>query len=232
MKLRDRKKEAARRQKEAARKRRVFIDEYLKCWNGAEAARRAGYAPASARQTAYDLLTKPDILAAIDERLKQSAMSADEVLARLTDQARGNMQPFIEVSDDGFASLDFSSDEAKDALHLIKRIRTKRSRRMVGKGEQAEPWQDESVELEIYDSQRALETLAKYHGLLGDKDEDGNPLTDEQRIARVITILDGARARRAGSTPSGDDPALPTGTEAAGESPRGVRLPIRVRRRT
>ena len=159
-------------------------------------------------------------------------MSSQEVLARLTDLARGNMQPFIEVSADGFASLDFSTEEAKDSMRLIKKIRTKRSRRMVGKGDQAEPWEDEAVEVEIYDSQRALETLAKYHNLLTEKDEDGNPITDEERIARVITILDSARARRAGQPPAGDGPALPAGTEETGEPARGLRVPVRVRRRS
>jgi phage terminase small subunit len=221
-----------KRKEEAARKERIFIDEYLKCWNGAEAARRAGYSAATARQIAYNLLTKVYIKEQINDRLKKSAMSAEEVLARTTDLARGNMMPFIEVSEDGYASLDFSSDEAKDALHLIKKIKTKRSRRMVGKGEQAEPWQDEYVEVELYDSQRALETLAKYHNLLTEKDEDGNPISDEERIARVITILDGARARRAGQPATGDSPALPAGTEETGEPARGLRVPVRARRRS
>lgn len=192
-----RKKEA-----EARRKEKIFVDSYLIHWNGARAARDAGYSARSAAEIAYDLLRKPHIKAIIEERLKESAMSSQEVLARWTDQARGSMAPFIEVNADGFASLEFSSEEAKDNLHLIKKIRTKRTRRMVGRGERAEPWEDESVEVEIHDPQRALDALSKYHNLYAEKDDDGNPLTDEQRIARVVAILDAARARRAGQTPA------------------------------
>jgi predicted GIY-YIG superfamily endonuclease len=43
------------------KRQQVFIDEYLKCFNGAEAARRAGYSEKSARQTGSDLLANPDI---------------------------------------------------------------------------------------------------------------------------------------------------------------------------
>ena len=43
-----------------------FIAEYLIDHNGAAAARRAGYAAGSARQTAVDLLSNPDIADAIE----------------------------------------------------------------------------------------------------------------------------------------------------------------------
>jgi phage terminase small subunit len=183
---------------EARRKERVFVDEYLKCWNGAMSARRAGYSVKSAYQIAYEILRKPHIKAEIEERMKQSAMSADEVLARLSEHARGNIADLIEINDEGFASFDFSTDEAKGKLHLVKKIRSKRTRRVEGRGKGAVPWEDESVEVEMYDAQRALEMLGRYHNLFTEKDEDGKPLTDEERIARVMAIYDAARARRDG----------------------------------
>jgi len=51
-------------------RQQVFVDEYLKCFNGTEAARRAGYSAKSARQTASDLLKEPRISFAIDEKMK------------------------------------------------------------------------------------------------------------------------------------------------------------------
>lgn len=53
-----------------ARQRR-FVEEYGVDRNGAAAAVRAGYSPRSAKQTAYELLTKPDL---------QAAVAAQEVL--------------------------------------------------------------------------------------------------------------------------------------------------------
>ena len=49
-------------------KRKVFVEEYLKCWNGAEAARRAGYA--YPRREACRLLTNADIHDALVELSK------------------------------------------------------------------------------------------------------------------------------------------------------------------
>jgi hypothetical protein len=67
-----------------------FIDEYLIDGNGAAAARRAGYAPAGAKQRACVLLKRPDVQAAIAARKPAShAMSTDEIIAILSRIARG-----------------------------------------------------------------------------------------------------------------------------------------------
>ncbi len=69
-------------------KQSQFIDEYLSCFNASEAARRAGYSPKTAQEQSSRLLSNAIIRAAIEARLRESAMSADEVLARLASQAR------------------------------------------------------------------------------------------------------------------------------------------------
>ncbi len=46
-------------------KQRAFVDQYVLCRSGAEAARRAGFAISSARITASQLLTKPNVKAAL-----------------------------------------------------------------------------------------------------------------------------------------------------------------------
>ena len=45
----------------------VFIAEYLRCGNGAEAARKAGWSENRARKTASELLKRPEIAARIKE---------------------------------------------------------------------------------------------------------------------------------------------------------------------
>ncbi len=50
-------------------KQRSFIKEYLKCSNGSEAARRAGYSIKCAYQQAYENLRKPKIKDIIDRGL-------------------------------------------------------------------------------------------------------------------------------------------------------------------
>ena len=69
-------------------KRQKFIEEYLKCWNATEAARRAKYAHPNSQGPR--LLLDVGIKAIIKERLDELHMSADEVLERLARIARAN----------------------------------------------------------------------------------------------------------------------------------------------
>lgn len=55
--------------KQLTRKQQAFIDAYLVCFNGAEAARRAGYSAKTARQTASDLLAESYISEIIDREM-------------------------------------------------------------------------------------------------------------------------------------------------------------------
>lgn len=68
-------------------KEACFVVEYLVDRNGAGAAVRAGYSARSAKETAYKLLQKPIIKAAIAKALKEqekrTLISADEVLKRI-----------------------------------------------------------------------------------------------------------------------------------------------------
>lgn len=158
-------------------KQRLFVDHYLACLNGAEAARRAGYADSGARQEACRLLTNADIRATIDAALADAAMPASEVLARLTEQARASMEEFVTVRGRG-VGLDLKAAKARGVLHLVKKYsKTK-----------------QGVTIELYDAQAALALLAKHHGLLVERHEHsgpgGAPLTPPIRevvIARPAT---------------------------------------------
>lgn len=70
---------------------KLFIEHYLQTWNATEAARRAGYKGSAntLAVTGHDNLRKPNIKAAIDERMREEAMATDEALARVARQARG-----------------------------------------------------------------------------------------------------------------------------------------------
>ena len=77
-------------------KQRRFVDEYIIDADGAKAVARAGYkckSPRVAANVAKELLQKPDIRAAIDERMEQlqseRVASAGEVLEYLTAVLRG-----------------------------------------------------------------------------------------------------------------------------------------------
>ena len=63
-------------------KQKAFADEYLKCGNATEAAKKAGYSEQSARQMGTENLSKPSISEYIQERQKQID---DERIASITE---------------------------------------------------------------------------------------------------------------------------------------------------
>ncbi len=98
-----------------------------------------------------------------------------QTAARLSDIARGSLRPFVKIEDDGFVHFDFSSPDALEHLHLIKSIQTKRTRRVQGKGEDAEEWEDEYARVELCDITHALELLGKAHKLFVERREHSGP---------------------------------------------------------
>ena len=158
------------------KKQRVFVEEYLQCWNAAEAARRAGYSERTARIQASKLLTKPNIQEEIQKRISEKAMSADEVLLRLGDMARGDIGEFLSI---GGMSFDLSLKQAQELgiTHLIKRVK---QRTIITQKKDGDEEENHYIEIELHDSQSALVHLGKHHKLFTDKTEitgkDGNAI--------------------------------------------------------
>jgi phage terminase small subunit len=81
-------------------KRRKFVIEYLRDLNGTQAAIRAGYTATSAASTSSEILRNPKVAAAVSAGMALQAMPADEVLARLSQIARGSMADFVRVDEE------------------------------------------------------------------------------------------------------------------------------------
>lgn len=137
--------------KQLTAKQRTFALEYIICKNGTEAARRAGYAgeDATLAAVAYENLRKPQIIEFIEARFAEHAMRANEVIERLSDQARADMGDFMDVKHN-WVSVNLEKAKQQNKLHLIKKLKQ-------GKY---------GIELELYDAQAAQRTLAQHHGLL------------------------------------------------------------------
>jgi len=131
-------------------RQRLFVEEYLSCWCGAEAARRAGYSPRRADSKAYTLLHLPAIQAEVRRRLDERRASADLVLDRLSAQARNEASAYI--NDDG--TVDLARLQAEGRGHLVKGIKYDRQGRMM---------------VEFYDAQVALTLLGRHHRLFVDQ---------------------------------------------------------------
>lgn len=105
-------------------KQRIFVDEYLKCRNAAEAARRAGYSERTARSIGSENLTKPDIREEMERLTKEKAMGPDEALGILADQARGTMEDFVSFNEAPYPTFTLDLDKARrrGVLHLIQEL--------------------------------------------------------------------------------------------------------------
>lgn len=141
-------------------RQRAFVDHYLMCWNASEAARRAGYKGA-ANVVGPRLLADVSISAAIQARLADLHMSADEVLQRLAEHARGNLAPFMSVDAQG---LDLTTDRAQASLNTVKKFKVRK--KTFHRGELS--WDEVETEIELYDSQRALELIGRHLALFAD----------------------------------------------------------------
>lgn len=160
-------------------KQQLFIDEYLKCYNATQAAKMAGYKGNDnvLGVTGYDNLRNPKIASAIQRRLQESAMSADEVLARLADMARSNIADFSKVRH--VSDL----EEIHDKAHVAKKFKRTIYRSAYGS-------ETETVELELYDAQSALEKIGRHHGLFTDKIEVKLAKELDTILATIEEVLD------------------------------------------
>ena len=168
-------------EKKLTRKQEAFINEYLRCFNGSEAARRAGYSVKSARQTASDLLATPYISEQIKIRIAEVHMSADEALEILAAHARGDIGQFA----DRLGQLDLPAAKEAGISRLIKKFKQKTVTK-IGKGDTDEDTEIHDVEIELYDAQAAAEKILRIHGKFVDRQDltsGGMPL--EIRIVKA-----------------------------------------------
>ena len=104
--------------KEPTPKQKAFADEFLKCGNQTEAAKRAGYSEKTARQAGAENMKKPVVLEYIQKRQKQieDARIADitEVMQYLTSVMRGEIKDQFDLE----APL---SERTRCARELLKR---------------------------------------------------------------------------------------------------------------
>jgi len=172
-----------------SKKQSAFVELYLTHWNATKAAILAGYSERSARSIGSENLTKPDIQAAIQARLAELTMSADEVLTRLTQHARGSMAPFLRRDTDGdLYGFDLSDTQP---LQLIKKASITRRRQ---KDDRDQMVTVETVTIELYDAQDALQLLGRHHKLFVDRTEltgkDGAPIEVSDARSRLSSLLE------------------------------------------
>lgn len=200
--------------KKLTRKQQVFIDEYLKCFNGAEAARRAGYSEKNARDTAYDLLKNPDITRQIDERRYEIHIGEIEALKLQADIARGDAGIFFRPVDEWmFNPLpEYEILDQKEVLdeactppkvrisyrvyHVVldmDKVRDPRYSHLIKKFTNS---RKSGLSIELYNKQEAIRDALKIHGKFTERvdltNSDGSLKPEEMKpseIAKRVAAL-------------------------------------------
>jgi hypothetical protein len=131
----------------------VFIERYLLHWNAAKAALEAGYCiqhPDSSKLAAYEMLHKPYIRKAIDDRMQMVCMETNEALGRLAAIARGDIMNYLSKDEYGIYQVDLDKAEKLGVSFLIKSYTITREGPMI----------------ELYSAAEALDRIAKHLNIL------------------------------------------------------------------
>lgn len=140
---------------------RKFLVEYLIHGNASKAAASAGYSYPD--RQGYRLRQNDQIRAAIDEFFHAQEMSAREVVARLSQQAKAEYADYI--NPDG--TVDLAQLKLDGRMHLVKRVTQSQY----------------GPQVEFYDAHTALVDVGRYHGLFKDSvnlSVDVTRLSDEE----------------------------------------------------
>jgi hypothetical protein len=146
-------------------KEQAFLEFYLIHWNAKKAALLAGYCvdhPRNAMMAGYEILHKPYIRAAIDERMQTMCMEANEVLARLATIARADITDYMTESPTAPGEWFVDIEKLKeDGLGWL--IKSYEPNRLGG-----------FAKVEFYSAMDALDRIAKHLNLLKQPDTEVN----------------------------------------------------------
>lgn len=142
------------------RKQQLFVDEYLIDLNATQAAIRAGYSVASARDIGCENLTKPNIQEAIAkamaERSRRTGINQDRVVEELAKLAFVNIADVVDVKTGAVRE-----DASKEDLACIQSIKYKTTESLNGTSVERE--------VKIADKKGNLELLGRHLGMWNDK---------------------------------------------------------------
>jgi len=165
-------------------KQAAFVAWYVKLLNATNAAERAGYSGDrhTLEQVGSENLSKPEIRAEIDKRLKASIPSAEEVLTRVSQRAHVDITPYLDEEN----RLDVERLRADGLGHLVVGVKPGR----------------QGTEYTLASPETASKMLARYHRLLGqhvDIDVSGTLGADASTLASLASQIAAIQA------PSDDD---------------------------
>jgi len=142
-------------------KQKMFCNEYLVDLNATQAAIRAGYSVASARDIGYDNLTKTYIKAYIEKRIgkiiEKTEITQEKVLNELAKIGFATIEDYVEVDEDQYddkvVRIKSTKDIPEDKKAAISSIKQGAN----------------GIEVKLHDKVRALENIGRHLGMFKDK---------------------------------------------------------------
>jgi phage terminase small subunit len=145
-------------------KQRAFVSFYMtNGFNGGQAAIAAGYSEDTAYEIASENLRKPLIRDEINRMMRDYVMPPEEILARLTAHARGDLG---DIYDETTGQVSWEKVRARGLTSLVKKIKHTTKRTTLPDGTDIEIFDDE---IELHSVQNAMQLLGKQHALFADK---------------------------------------------------------------
>lgn len=162
-----------------------FCEEYVYDWNGARAARAAGYSEKTAKEMAYELLTKPHIQAHIEFLKTDTARLAGVSILRNVEELRNIAYSSIAHMHNQWISLTDFEELTDEQKRAIESIETKTVITESGK-------QIEYVKIKLHSKIKAMELMNKMLGFNQPEkvkmEVEVTELTPQERAARIAEL--------------------------------------------
>jgi phage terminase small subunit len=170
---------ATRKPVRLTEKQKAFVREYLVDYNAAKAALRAGFSPHSAHDQARQLLTKPHIKAALEER-KRAVIERCEIAAAdvINELAILGLSDISHYRLDEMMNLILAPGAPNFAMRAIRGVKHRVRTIVTDEGEME---REHTIEYSLWDKNAALTNLAKHFRLLIDRFEVTAPIAEEVR---------------------------------------------------
>lgn len=172
-------------EKKLTSKQSKFIDEYMIDLNATQAAIRAGYSKDTAKDIGCQNLAKVYIAEEIENRQKilqeKTGITTERVLAEYAKIAFSNLTDIIDYKTGTITMHDFENLKPEQK-HCIKKFKFVTVLEM--QGENSVPVT--KVELELFDKQKALDSLARHLGMF-----DGKSGADDEGTTSYTFIIKG-----------------------------------------
>lgn len=156
-----------------------FCQEYIIDLNATQAAKRAGYSEATARQIGSENLSKLDIQERIGQlkeaRVKRTEITADKVLKELAKLGFSNIADYV------------NDDMTMKQLKTIKRRKSAAISSIKKSVTTFDGGEKETIEFKLYDKKGALELIGKHIGFFK---EDNQQKSDILKAFDIVPASD------------------------------------------